>query len=271
MDSNFNEYRREPRARRSGEKEKPKKSLTGVTAVQLVLSLVITAMLFAVCRTDGGLSQNIKEFYGKISENDMSVSQILGTFKKVAQFTFAPTTSWDGTFKPNNDEQSDESSSPSTEPSTENQGETTDTTGEKAVFSPVYLTVNFLNPVDSHNITSNFGYRTSPISGKYSLHTGLDIAAPEGSKITAVCDGVVEKADKNDMRGNYVIIRHSNSLKTTYNHCSQLLVREGMHIRAGETIALVGSTGASTGSHLHFEVMLGGKYINPLWVIFREL
>ena len=89
-------------------------------------------------------------------------------FKKVAQFTFAPSTEWDGTFTP--EEQTSQQ-----EPA----GETTEVTGEKATFSPVYLTVNLQNPLKSGNITSRFGYRVSPVTGEYSLHTGLDIAASE--------------------------------------------------------------------------------------------
>lgn len=263
MDNDFYEYRRRPRSRRPTESEKPKNIMTKIIIIQLILSLAVTGILFAVCRTDGNLSHNIKSFYSDISEKDMSVSQIFGVFKKVAQFTFAPSTKWDGTFTENEtekEEPTDETPSPS--------GETVSyTTGEKAIFSPVYLTVKLLLPIDSKNITSNFGYRISPITGEYSLHTGLDIAAPQGTKITAAYSGTVEKADYNDTRGNYIIIKHSDSLKTTYNHCSELLVTEGTVLRAGETVALVGSTGAATGSHLHFEISVNGKYIDPLWVI----
>lgn len=263
MDNDFYEYRREPHSRRSEEYEKPKNVMTKIIIIQLILSLAVTGILFSVCRTDGNLSQNIKAFYSQISQKDMSVSQIFGVFKKVAQFTFAPSTKWDGSFTENENEKEETTDDPQA-----SSGETvSDTTGEKAIFSPVYLTVKLLPPIDSKKITSNFGYRTSPITGKYSLHTGLDIAAPHGTKIKAAYGGTVEKADYNETRGNYIIIRHSNSLKTTYNHCSELLVKENTVLRAGETIALVGSTGAATGSHLHFEISVNGKYIDPLWVI----
>ena len=263
MDNDFYEYRRQPRDRRSEEYEKPKNIMTKIIIIQLILSLAVTGILFAVCRTDSNLSQNIKLFYSDISQKDMSVSQIFGVFKKVVKYTFAPSAEWDGTITENEterEEPTDETLSPS--------GETVSyTTGEKAIFSPVYLTVRFFPPVDSKNITSKFGYRISPITGEYSLHTGLDIAAPQGTKITAAYGGTVEKADCNDTRGNYIIIKHSDSLKTTYNHCSELLVSEGTVLRAGETVALVGSTGAATGNHLHFEISVNGKYIDPLWVL----
>ena len=97
------------------------------------------------------------------------------------------------------------------------------------------------------------------------------MSSPQNSKIFAVYDGIVEKADYNEVRGYYVVIRHSNNLKTTYNHCSKLLVKENEKIKQGEIIALVGATGYATGNHLHFEVVLNDQYINPLWVLNDEI
>lgn len=243
MDNNFYEVPRE--RRRTSENQKSKNFMTRIIITQLVLSLIITGVLFLVCRTDSNLSQNIKAFYSSICETDIAVSEIFDSFKNVVQETF----------------------SPSVEEST---GETETTTGEKAVFSPVFLTVNLENPIKEGNITSKFGYRISPITNKYSLHTGLDIATPQNTKIYAVYDGVIEKAEYNEINGNYIIIKHSNSLKTTYNHCNKLLVKEGETVRKGDVIALVGQTGYATGNHLHFEVLLNGKYINPLYVLSYE-
>lgn len=238
MDNNFYTERRErrnPQPQQTG-------FMTRIIIIQLVLSLLITGALFLICRSDTNLSQNIKAFYVGICENDIAVSEIFGSFKNVVKETF----------------------SPSVENAT---GETTNTTGEKVDFSPVFLTVNFKNPVKEGNITSKFGYRISPITNKYSLHTGLDIATPENTEIYSVYDGVIEKAEYNEINGNYIVIKHSNHLKTTYNHCNKLFVKEGMKIKKGEKIALVGATGYATGNHLHFEVILNNKYINPLYVL----
>ena len=243
MDNNFYEVPRE--RRRTSENQKSKNFMTRIIITQLVLSLIITGVLFLVCRTDSNLSQNIKAFYSSICETDIAVSEIFDSFKNVVQETF----------------------SPSVEEST---GETETTTGEKAVFSPVFLTVNLENPIKEGNITSKFGYRVSPITNKYSLHTGLDIATPQNTKIYAVYDGVIEKAEYNEINGNYIVIKHSDTLKTTYNHCNKLLVKEGETVRKGDVIALVGQTGYATGNHLHFEVLLNGKYINPLYVLSYE-
>lgn len=103
-------------------------------------------------------------------------------------------------------------------------------------------------------ITSRYGYRTNPISGKYGLHTGLDIAAAEGTGIVAAYNGVIKDTGYGTKKGKYVLMEHSDGTKTLYCHCSEILVDEGTVIRAGEVIALVGSTGWSTGPHLHFEI-----------------
>ncbi len=250
MDNNFYEYKRETRPRKTDDKSR--NIMTKIIAVQLVLSLLISGFLFLICRNDGDLSQGIKSFYSGICENDMTVSEILDVFKNVTKSAFAPTIGEEETEKAT--------------------GETNnDTTGEKADFSPVFLTVNFQNPIKEGNITSHFGYRISPITDEYSFHSGLDIAAPENTQIYSAYDGVVVKAKYNEINGNYIVIKHSNTLKTTYNHCNKLLVREGERVKKGEKIALVGATGYATGNHLHFEVILNGKYINPLWVLSYEI
>lgn len=252
MDNNFYEYKREPRPRKE---EKNKSIMTKIIAVQLVLSLLVSGILFAVCRNDSDLSQGIKSFYAGICEKDMTVSQILDVFKNVTKSAFAPSIQ---------EEETEETETAA--------GETDVTrTGEKADFSPAFLTVNFQNPIDSNNITSRFGYRISPITNEYSLHSGIDVAAPENTEICSVYNGIVEKAEYNEINGNYIVIRHSNTLKTTYNHCNKLLVREGEKVKQGKKIALVGATGWATGNHLHFEVILNGKYVNPLWVLNYEV
>ena len=113
-------------------------------------------------------------------------------------------------------------------------------------------------------ITSRYGYRTNPISGKYGLHTGLDIAADEGTNIVAAYNGVIKDTGYGTKKGNYVLMEHSDGTKTLYCHCSEILVDEGTVIRAGETIALVGSTAP----HLHFEIHnTNGRSFDPLDII----
>ena len=113
-------------------------------------------------------------------------------------------------------------------------------------------------------ITSRYGYRINPISGKYGLHTGLDIAADEGTNIVAAYNGVIKDTGYGTKKGNFVLMEHIDGTQTLYCHCSEILVDEGTVIRAGETIALVGNTGWSTGPHLHFEIQRNGSTVDPL-------
>lgn len=115
----------------------------------------------------------------------------------------------------------------------------------------------------SHRITSGFGGRSSPTEGASSNHKGIDIGASTGSSIVAAADGVVSIATYSASAGNYVMISHGGGLSTVYMHCSKLNVSAGQSVKQGQVIAKVGSTGYSTGPHLHFGVRSGGTYVNP--------
>ena len=121
---------------------------------------------------------------------------------------------------------------------------------------------SFIFPVPGR-ITSGFGYRTHPIYHVRKLHTGLDIGAAYGAPIHAAAGGVVVFAGRWGGYGNCVIIDHGGSLATLYGHCSSLSVSEGQEVKQGQKIAAVGSTGLSTGPHLHFETRRNGRPVNP--------
>lgn len=112
--------------------------------------------------------------------------------------------------------------------------------------------------------SSYYGYRTNPITGSNTLHTGLDIAAAQGSKIKAAYSGTVRKVGEDSRSGKYLYLTHFDGSETLYCHCSKIIAEEGAVIRQGETIALVGSTGWSTGPHLHFEIHKNGERLDPL-------
>ncbi len=113
-------------------------------------------------------------------------------------------------------------------------------------------------------VTSGFGMRRHPITGRYSMHRGIDIAARPGSPILAMADGLVVFSGRKPGYGNIVEIRHPNGIKTRYAHNQENLVQEGDLVNKGERIALVGSTGSSTGPHVHFEVIRNGRAVNPI-------
>ncbi len=136
---------------------------------------------------------------------------------------------------------------------------------ESEITGQMSVTVfsEFAAPLDYARITSHYGYRTNPVSGKYKLHSGLDLACSAGSPIYAVQDGTVTVSEYSESYGNYIIIEHENGYQTLYAHCSELLKNKGDYVCTGERIALVGSTGNSTGPHLHIELRLDGERLDP--------
>lgn len=131
-----------------------------------------------------------------------------------------------------------------------------------------YLTAansDFIWPsTDSYYITSLFGDRAHPITGAVDNHSGIDIGASFGTNVLASTGGVVKTATYHSSYGNYVLIEHANGYQTLYAHMSQLKVHAGSSVVQGQTVGLVGSTGDSTGPHIHFEVWLNGGRVDPL-------
>jgi len=123
-------------------------------------------------------------------------------------------------------------------------------------------------PIDGARISSGFGMRRHPILGYSKMHTGTDFAAPSGTPILAAGDGVVDYAARKGGYGNYVRLRHENGVKTAYAHMKRFAkgLKKGKRVRQGQVIGFVGTTGRSTGPHLHYEVLIKGKKRNPLKV-----
>lgn len=134
-------------------------------------------------------------------------------------------------------------------------------------FAPIKSTSPAIAPVENGRYTSYFGYRINPITEEFSFHTGLDIATKQGSKIRSVYNGVVTRVGEDDRAGKYIFVTHDDGYVTFYCHCSEILAQVGAVIRQGETIAKVGSTGWSTGPHLHFEIRKDNIRYNPLYIL----
>lgn len=124
------------------------------------------------------------------------------------------------------------------------------------------------NPAKGYPITSPFGYRIHPITGAKKLHSGTDFGVPCGTPIRAAGDGIVVTSGWTGGYGNRVVISHGkikgNSIASTYNHNTKLRVHDGQKVKKGQVISVSGTTGASTGCHLHFEIMKNGGYVNPM-------
>lgn len=119
-------------------------------------------------------------------------------------------------------------------------------------------------PLEDTRLTSDYGMRTHPVLGGRRSHNGVDLAAPTGTPIYATADGMVSKAKWFSSYGNYVSIEHGAELQTRYAHMSRIAVTAGDRVKKGEIIGYVGSTGRSTGPHLHYEVRIGGEAVNPI-------
>jgi murein DD-endopeptidase MepM/ murein hydrolase activator NlpD len=126
-------------------------------------------------------------------------------------------------------------------------------------------------PVDSTRVTSKFGMRRHPLLGYSRMHKGIDFGAPYGAPIMAATDGVVSFAGWHGGHGRYVMVRHDGNLTTAYAHMSRMLVKTGTRVSAGQVIGYVGSTGLSTGPHLHYEVYRNGVAINPRSLRFASV
>lgn len=127
----------------------------------------------------------------------------------------------------------------------------------------VEVAVPSINPVEIMKFSSGYGYRSAPTRGASRNHKGIDIPGPVGTPIYATADGMIGRAQWVSGYGKYVEINHGNAVQTRYGHLSAMNVVPGQRIRKGDVLGYMGSTGRSTGSHLHYEVRIAGEAINP--------
>ena len=119
-------------------------------------------------------------------------------------------------------------------------------------------------PIEQMSLSSSYGMRVHPITGKLARHNGVYIPAPYGTPIYDNADGIVGRAQRLGGYGNYVEIEHGNAIETRYGHMSSFVVQPGQQVKKGDVIGYVGSTGRSTGNHLHYEVRIDGEPVNPM-------
>jgi murein DD-endopeptidase MepM/ murein hydrolase activator NlpD len=119
-------------------------------------------------------------------------------------------------------------------------------------------------PIDNMSLSSSYGMRVHPVTGKLARHNGIDIPAPHGTPIYATADGIVGRAQRLGGYGNYVEVEHGNMIQTRYGHMSSYVVVPGQSVKKGDVLGYVGSTGRSTGNHLHYEVRIEGAPVNPM-------
>ena len=126
------------------------------------------------------------------------------------------------------------------------------------------ISIPSILPINTYNFTSAFGVRSDPFRGSAAMHAGVDLSASAGTPIYATADGVVDRAEWFGGYGNMVEIDHGKAIATRYGHMSRIAAKPGQRVKRGDLIGYVGSTGRSTGNHLHYEVRIDGYAVNPM-------
>lgn len=235
-------------------KEKPTSDyLTKTLLIQFAACCVLFLFLFIISKANTALFSDIAEIFSPVLEENVSYEEAKDAFSEFGNL-----------IKADNDTEKD------TEPEViiENDAETANASLFEKDKNDVSLQKYSLKskmvlPVPV-NVTSSFGYREHPISGDYTFHSGTDLAANEGTDIKAAFFGVVIVAENHPFNGNYIKILHANGIMTVYCHCKELFVSPGDVVSAGDVIASVGSTGDSTGPHLHFELRINDVSFDPM-------
>ncbi len=229
-------------------------SIYRIIAVQFFACAFIIGLILLVFRLGG--AQQLKDRYSEIMSQSINVSGVIDSAKDVVESVIKPVE--ESSEEVNQTDKNNEETEIQLKESSAKSERTT-----AQVMSLFSDTESITVPAHGE-ISSLFGYRTDPISGVNKLHSALDIAVDEGTKVAAAWDGIVTKSGYDATAGNYVWMVHKNGCETLYCHCSEIIVKEGDVIRAGETLALSGNTGYSTGPHLHFGIKKDGEMVNPL-------
>lgn len=246
------------------ENKKVKDRLMSLIFTQSVVCILIILFSFLLKLIGGDLYEWEKGVYINDFEDKTSVKEVLNQLSVAVK-------------SPNSDGKEDKSSDTEVKANatleyellSEDDGTDTiiDFKQVQTLSSVKMAKMNMIMPLSNYRVSSKYGYRVNPVSGVYKLHSGVDLAASSGEKIYSVLDGKVVRSNYVSDYGHCIMIDHGDGLCTLYAHCSQRLVSVGDTVKQGDVIALVGSTGASTGPHLHFEVRVNNERINPLNIL----
>ena len=235
-----------------------------VPAVQCVVCAALVLTVFALSRSGSTLYTALREQYAAQMQQDYCADGVWTAAKRAAHHVLEPAT------------QAPAATEAVATIDARAEVETITSAGgedirvldalQDSTFDAVTVSQEAVMPVQG-KVTSGFGYRIHPITGNRSFHTGVDLAAPEGTPIAAAYGGTVEDTGYTSGRGNYILLSHGDNLQTMYCHLSEIGVQAGDTVDAGETIGLVGTTGMSTGPHLHFELRVSGVRCDPVYVL----
>lgn len=254
---------------------------------QLICSAVVILLFFFIRSTDS--EGRLSSYYSSFLEEDFLTAELDSAVSSVREYFLEGSTSFavfGSRVEPYEEATTTTTEAltealpqtvPEEEKTTANEAETTALSVREAMAHytadertvPLKLSYKkkeqkMLFPLYEGRYTSFFGERTDPITEGSDYHQGIDIGADEGDRIRAVYDGKVISVGSDERSGKYVFLEHEKDVVTFYCHCSEILVDKGDRIKQGDTIALVGSTGYSTGPHLHFEVRIKDISVDPL-------
>lgn len=249
--------------------------LSKALLLQFLVCLILFGFLFALKSTNSPLFAELKGTFSKKLEENISVEEVQSVFANIT--AIKPEESTKKTNEIAETETASETEAetvfvPFEEPSLSAEiiasggkdikVSSNDDIPKNVSVDDYKLNQKMVLPLKG-KITSPFGVRTHPISGDLRFHAGIDIAAEKGTNIYSAFDGEIIEASYDKWNGNYLKIKHDNDIMTVYCHCEKLNVKKGQKIRAGEIVATVGSTGSSTGPHLHFELRINNISYNP--------
>ena len=268
------------RNERNEKKENKKNYFSRVVIAQIAVCTAVLVIAVILKFVGGNTYTVLRSNYQKLMDDKITVEQVKDTFKSLkAIVPIQNSQQKDGsksTEKNTEAQTTAPAESQTAEPSETGEGgedktledylSTNPKPPKSTSYAPYVTTVPITVPIKG-KYTCLFGYRIHPITGKLGFHTGLDIAAKKGTKIAAAYYGTVKEVGKSEGYGNYIILEHADGLETFYGHCDSVLAQKNANVRAGETIAFVGSTGLSTGPHLHFEIRINGITYNPIWAL----
>lgn len=277
------EVQEEPE-QKSKKKSDPK---LGILMLQFSACLILATMALCIKFFGGEFYTEVRSKYIDMFEDSTTVEEVMSVIRSpsggdtssddgiaLTSSDYTQTSSSEGS---NSSTETTSSASDGTESASNSSGGT-----ESSVINTAY-TFNFnqINQVANlaavkanslytpvvGTVSSEYGYRVNPITGLYALHAGIDIAADTGTPVSCALDGTVRATGDSDSYGLYIIVTHADNMETLYAHLSAINVTEGEMVSRAQTIGLVGSTGNSTGPHLHFEVHVDGKTLNPRYLL----
>lgn len=240
-------------------KKKSNDTFFTVLVVQSIVAFVLIGVLIYSFFGSGSFYKMMSDGYNELMSEEIESEDIAQAFMKINEYA--------DVFAPKNETTAEETASQNLSAGGKDLIFSSLDTLEGVCFDKVETQVEMEIPLEIYEVTSLFGYRTGPITGEPGIHTGIDLAADYGTPIKAAADGEVVDASWDNSYGNYVKILHDNNTVTIYAHCSSLCVDEGDYVESGDVIAKVGSTGDSTGNHLHFEIRKDNIRIDPSFYI----